>query len=447
MALLQTLLAFLVVIGILVTVHEFGHYWVAKRLGVKILKFSIGFGPSLWSHRLGKDNTEFAIAAIPLGGYVQMLDEREGNVSSLNEEELSRAFNRQTLPVRTAIVAAGPLFNLIFAIIAYTMMYMIGVTGIKAWVAEVTPNGLAAQAGFRADDQIIAVNNVPTKRWESVLQATLQSLLDGKNNISYQVKNEQGYQQEIILNLTDQLTIDDFAQGHFFDQIGMQPHRPPGPAILGTIIPDSAAEKAGLLAGDKIIALDDQPIEDWLAWAKYISERPDQAIKATIERKLNQFELTIIPENVNGTGRMGVYVPFWVQEKYPFWTALTKGIDKTWEISILTIQIMYKMLTLKVSTEHISGPITIAQFAGQSAQLGLSRFLSFLGLVSVSLGIINLLPIPMLDGGHLFLYLIEAIKGSPVTEQTELILQKIGLTLLLGLMGLAIFNDIGRLIG
>jgi regulator of sigma E protease len=447
MAILQTLLAFLIVIGILVTVHEFGHYWVAKRLGVKILKFSIGFGPSLWSRRFGKDQTEFAIATIPLGGYVQMLDEREGNASSVTQEELSRAFNRQTLPVRTAIVAAGPIFNLLFAIIAYTMMYMIGVTGIKAWIAEVTPNSLAEQAGFHAGDQIIAVNDTPTKRWESVLQTTLQSLLDGNTSINYQVKNEQGYQQEIILNLNDKFTIDHFAQGHFFEKTGIQPHRPPGPAVLGAIIPDSAAEKAGLQAGDKIITLDEQVIENWATWAKYISERPNQSIKATIERNLQRFELTLVPENIDGQGRMGVYAPFWVQERYGFWFAFNRGIEKTWDISVLTIQIMFKMLTLKVSTEHISGPITIAQFAGQSAQLGISRFLSFLGLVSVSLGIINLLPIPMLDGGHLLLYLIEAIKGRPVTEQTEIILQKIGLTLLLGLMGLALFNDLGRLMG
>lgn len=439
---LQTVLAFLVVIGVLVTVHEFGHYWVARRLGVKILRFSVGFGHALWSRTLGADKTEFVIAMVPLGGYVKMLDEHEGPVAP---EELPRAFNQQSLKVRTAIVLAGPLFNFLFAIVAYTFMYIMGVTGLKAIIGEVSPESLAQQAGFRPGYQIVAVNDQPTTRWESVVQATLHHLLDEQKEIQFTVKDEQGYQRHLMLNLQD-ISIDDIAERQFFEKLGLQPSRPPWPPVIGKIMPNSAAERAGLQTGDKIITLNGQTIDSWQAWAHYISQRPNQEIQAKIERNQIQLELILKPDNINGGGRMGVYVPYFVTERYGLWDALIKAGYKTWEMSLLTVQVMIKMLTLQVSHEHISGPISIAQFAGQSAQLGLDAFLSFLGLVSVSLGVINLLPIPLLDGGHLLLYFIEWIKGQPVTENTEYLLQRIGLTLLLGLMGLAIFNDLGRLL-
>lgn len=442
MTLLYYLATFIVVIGILVTVHEFGHYWVARRLGVKILTFAVGFGKPLWSRRFGKDQTEFVIASIPLGGYVKMLDEREGEVAT---QELSRAFNRQPLKVRTAIVVAGPLFNFLFAIIVYTLMYTIGVVGMKALVGEVTPQGLAEQAGFRVGDQIIAVNDQPAKSWETVLQITLHQLLNDQPLITYSVQASQSARRDLVINL-QRLSIDDIAQGQLFNKLGLQPFRPPWPAIMGKIVANSAAEQAGLQSGDQIIALDNQPITDWQAWASYVRERPGQTIQAQVERHGQAIELTLVPQTVNGKGKVGVYAPYFVTEHYPLWTAFTKGIAKTWEISTLTLQIMVKMLTLQISSEHISGPISIAQFAGQSAQLGFDAFLSFLGLVSVSLGVINLLPIPLLDGGHLLLYFIEGIKGNPVTEKTEYLLQRLGLTLLLSLMGLALFNDLGRLL-
>jgi regulator of sigma E protease len=441
MVFLQALLAFAVVIGILVTIHEFGHFWVAKKLGVKILRFSIGFGNPFWSRRFGKDKTEFAIAPIPLGGYVKMLDEREGEVAP---EELHRAFNQQSLKVRTAIVFAGPLFNFLFAILAYTMMYMYGVTGMAALVGEVTPQSVAEQAGFNVGDQIIAVNGQPTLRWSSVIEASLQQMLDDKQELIYSVKNRQGYESNLRLNLGN-LTVDDIAGGEFFQKFGMRPFRPPLPALIGEVTANSAAEQAGLKRGDKIIKLDNQEISDWTALVKYIIQRPEQDIRVEIERNHQQLSLILRPDNVSGKGRMGVYAPYFVTERYGVWKAFTQGIEKTWDMSVLTLRLMAKMLTLQISYEHISGPISIAQFAGQSAQLGIAIFLSFLGLVSVSLGVLNLLPIPLLDGGHLFLYLIEGIKGSPVSENTESVLQRVGLTLLIGLMGLAVFNDLGRL--
>jgi regulator of sigma E protease len=449
MTLIETLLAFIVVIGILVAVHEFGHYWVARRLGVKILRFSIGFGRPLWLRRFGKDETEFVIAAIPLGGYVKMLDENEGEVA---REDLPRAFNRQSLGVRAAIVVAGPLLNFLFAIVAYTVMYMVGVTGMKALVGEITPQSLAEQAGFQPGYQIIAINEQPAARWDSVIQATLHQMLDNQKELIFSVQNQQGHQYDLTLNL-DGFTIDDIAEGNFFDKLGIRPFRPLVPAVISSIMPDSAAERAGLRAGDKIIALDNQPIKDWKTWADYVSAHPDKKILAKIERDNQEIELTLIPDNVDGKGRMGTkyIVPpesfeiYFTTERYGLGSALLQGLAKTWDISVLTLRLMVKMLTLQISHEHLSGPISIAQFAGQSAQLGLSVFLSFLGLVSVSLGVINLLPIPVLDGGHLLFYLIEWIKGNPVTEKTEFLLQRIGLALLFCLMGLAIFNDLERL--
>jgi len=442
MLIIQTLLAFIVVIGILVTVHEFGHYWVARHLDVKILRFSVGFGKPLWLRRFGKDQTEFVIAPFPLGGYVKMLGEQKDE--EIAPEDLSRAFSRKPLWVRTAIVFAGPLFNFLFAIIAYTIMFMVGITGMTALVGEVTPQSLAEQAGFRSGQQIIAINEQPAARWDSVMQATLQQLLDNKQELIYTVQDNPGHQHDIVLNLQG-FTIDDLAQGQFFEKVGLRPYRSPWPALIGEVMPDHAAEKAGLQYGDKIIALDDKPISDWSSWAEYVNQRPGQDIHAEIERNGQRLKLILIPDNINGKGRMGVYAPYFTIERYNLWNAFTNGIEKTYDMSILTLRLMVKMLTLQVSYEHISGPISIAQFAGQSAQLGLAVFLSFLGLVSVSLGVINLLPIPLLDGGHLFLYSIEWIKGSPVTENTEFFLQRIGLALLLCLMGLAIFNDLERL--
>jgi len=449
MSILQSLLAFFVVIGILVTIHEFGHYWVAKKLGVKILRFSVGFGYVLFSKRLGQDRTEFALSAIPLGGYVSMLDEREGEVE---EHERHRAFNRQPLWIRSAIVVAGPLANLLFAIFIYAVMYMIGVTGSKALVGNVDPDSVAAQAGFEAKQQIIAVDHESTLRWESVLHTTLNKLLDNPQTINYTVQDEDLYQQELQLNVAD-ISIDDLAEGNFFDKLGLHPYRPTIPAIMGDIFPESAAERAGLQKDDKILSLDGQMIEDWFDWADYISARPDTDVHAEIERHGKIIQLTLRPENKEGRGLMGVYAPkndipkdLIVVEHYGLGDAFLLGIKKTWDVSVLTLRLFGKMLTAQVSVKNISGPVSIAEYAGKTAQLGIVTFLGFLGLVSVSLGILNLLPIPLLDGGHLFLYGIEWLKGSPLAENTQYILQQIGLVLLLSLMGLAIFNDLGRLL-
>lgn len=448
MSLLYTVLAFIVAVGILVTVHEFGHYWVARRLGVKILRFSVGFGQPLWSRRWGADQTEFVLAAIPLGGYVKMLDEQEGNVLP---EEQHRAFNRQSLAVRSAVVVAGPLFNFIFAIFAYAVIHMIGISGMKAMVGEVEADSLADRAGFRQGQQIIAVNDTDVARWQSVIQATLPNILD-QEIIQFHVLDEQQREQSLALDLRH-LTLDDVGQGQFFEIIGLRPYFPVLPAKIGTPVEGGPAARDGLQSGDLITHVDGQPISDWSAWANYITQHPNQVMRVQLQRDMDVLSLNVTPEaNENGEGRIGV-TPFdtkipqqyLVTERYNPLTALGLGVSKTWELTVLTLRVMGKILTLQLSPSNISGPLTIAQYAGHSAQSGPIAFLFFLGLVSLSLGIINLMPVPLLDGGHLLLYAIEWLKGSPVTEATQLLLQKIGLVLVLALMGLAIFNDIDRL--
>ncbi|MCP4701315.1 MAG: RIP metalloprotease RseP [Gammaproteobacteria bacterium] len=450
LAFINYALAFIIAVSILVAVHEFGHYWIARRLGVKILRFSIGFGKPLWTRRFGADQTEFVIAAIPLGGYVKMLDEQEGEVSP---EELPRAFNRQSLAVRTAIIAAGPLFNFLFAMLAYTLMFMSGVDGIKPVVGEVTPEGVAERAGLRAGYEIVTVNQNPTLRWESVIQATMRAVLEEKT-ARYEVRDKKGREYELYMNL-DTLEADDFSKGPgiMFKKLGFQMFRPPFPAVIASVEPDGAAKRAGLLAGDKIISMDGQAVSDWHAWAKYVQQHPRQTLVAEIERNGKTISLELIPaEGKNGKGYMGVGgkpakwpEEYRVAEQYGVVDAIGMGVSETWGTTTLLLRFIGKLLSWQVSAKSISGPLTIAQVASYAFEAGWSSALKLLAFVSVSLAVLNLLPIPVLDGGHLLVYLLEWIKGKPVSETVLSIMYRVGLTLLLLLMGLAFYNDLNRI--
>lgn len=444
-----SIVAFIVAIGILVTVHEFGHYWVAKTLGVKVLRFSIGFGKPLWLTRYGRDRTEFCISAIPLGGYVKMLDENEGDVAA---EDVHRAFNRQSLPVRAAVVFAGPFFNFLFAIVAYTLVYVIGLSGLKPIVGEVIADSKAAHAGLIADQEIIAVNDYSIQRWDGVMEFTLNQIM-ANQPVEYTVRDQQGQQSKILLDLTG-ISLDDVAEGDLLDKLGIVPFRPQLPPIVGQLTPEGPAERGGLQVNDEVIAVDGQPIDSWYDWADYIQQHPNQAITMSVKRDQQTVQLTITPDSVDGKGQIGIYAPesypiperYLSNETYALGAAFLKGVERTWDTSLLTIRMIGEMITLHVSPKHIGGPVTIAQYAGKSAEKGIVVFLLFLSLISISLGVLNLLPVPMLDGGHLAMYAIEGIKGSPLTDTTQLVLQKIGLALLLCLMTLALFNDVGRLL-
>ncbi len=449
---LQTVGAFVLAIGVLVTFHEFGHFWVARKLGVKILRFSVGFGAPLWSRRMGADAIEFVVAAIPLGGYVKMLDEREGDVP---ETERHRAFNRQTIGVRAAIVVAGPLANFLLAFIVYWLTYMAGITGPRAILGEVNPTGLAYAAGLREGDEIVAVNGRQTAIWDNVLNTAIDAVLDA-GELDLRVRAPDELERTLRLNFAG-ISIDDLSRGDFFTKVGFEPRRPKIPPKIGKVMAGEAAARAGLQAGDTILKVDETPVDDWIRWVERIRASPGQPLAVTVARGDTQIQVSITPHSVTDDGqiigRIGAEVappppsppPLVATERYSVHVAATRAFTRTWEVTETTLKFLSQMISGRASLDNLSGPLSIAQFAGASAKLGVSRFLEFLGLVSVSLAVLNLLPIPLLDGGHLVFYLIEFFARRPVPEAVQLYGQHIGLVLLMGLMGLALYNDLVRI--
>lgn len=454
MEFLQSLLAFILALGILITFHEFGHFWVARRCDVKILRFAIGFGRPLYRRTFGPDNSEFVVGALPLGGYVKMLDEREGLVPT---EELPRAFNRKPLKQRFAIVIAGPFFNFVFAVVAYWLMFIVGVTGIKPVISGIEAESPAARAGFRAGDEILAIDGRDTPTWSAAIDVFVSRMLD-EAEVRFQVRDSEGWEVDRVLDL-EGISLDEIADGSLLDAVGMQPLRPKVPAILGQILPGGAAEAAGMQAGDRILSVNGEPLADWPTWVISVRGHPGETLSLRVLRNGQEVDISLIPEVVTEDGKMigkigaaadenyRLDAEFVAVERYSVFVALPRAFARTWEMSAMTLNILGKMIVGEASIKNLSGPISIAQYAGYSAGLGLAVFLGFLAMVSVSLGVLNLLPIPLLDGGHLFYFIIEWIKGSPVPESLQAIGQQVGILLLLGLMGLAFYNDILRLVG
>ncbi len=456
MQFLYSVASFVVAIGVLVTVHEFGHFWVARRLGIKVLRFSVGFGRPLLTRRAGTDGTEYVLAAIPLGGYVKMLDETEGDVA---EADRHRAFNRQPLWKRSSVVVAGPLANFLFAIVAYGLTFMIGVSGLKAVVGDVHLDSPAARAGLAPGQQIVSVAGRPVNTWESAIQAVLGESLD-RAPAALEVVNADGVTRTLTLDLST-VGVDDLSRGRFFDALGLEPLRPRVPARVGMVEPDGPAARGGLLPGDRVLEADGTPIPDWSAWVQYVRAHPEQPVRVVVERGGARHVLTLTPDRVQdgdaAIGRIGAGVAqaqarealdaFYVTERLGPLDALARGAVKTADVSLLTLRMLWRMLLLEVSVENLSGPISIAQYAGVSAQVGMTRFLEFLAIVSVSLGILNLLPVPLLDGGHLLYQLAELVRGRPLSEEAQFAGQRLGIALLVGLMGLAFYNDLSRVFG
>jgi regulator of sigma E protease len=449
---LSAALALVVALGILIAVHEFGHFWVARTLGVKVLRFSIGFGRPLWTRRAGADQTEYVLAAIPLGGYVKMLDEREGEVAP---EELPRAFNRQPVAKRFAIVAAGPLFNFVFAVIAYWFMFVNGIPGMTPIIGEVEAGSPAAQAGLRSGQTILAVNDRETPTWGAVFDTLLPPLLTGQS-LDFSVQRDGG---RFDTRLPAIAVAPDIQPDELIALIGMEPYRPPIAPVIGEVVAGSPAAQAGLQPGDHIAAIDGAPINEWRELVESVRQSPGTPLVLTVRRDGATRAVEVRPRRVEtdtgAVGQIGAQVSidpaqfqaYEAEWRHGPWKAAGSSLAKTWEMASLTLQMLGKMVVGEASVENISGPITIARYAKESAFAGVSRFLSFLAIVSISLGVLNLLPVPVLDGGHLMYYVVEAVKGSPVSEQTEAIGQRIGIAMILALMALAFYNDLVRLAG
>jgi regulator of sigma E protease len=451
MDLLHTLFYFIVAISILVSFHEFGHFWVARKAGVKVLRFSVGFGKVLWSYQKTPDSTEYVISAIPLGGYVKMVDEREGEVK---EADLPYAFNRQSLWARTAIVAAGPIFNLVLAVVFFWSVLVIGETGIKPILGAIEQGTLAAEAGFAEGDEIVSVNGQATPTWTEAMTVLVSAAMEGDQAVKIEVKSFDGEQNVRMLRFSEQ---DSNNPDALYQHLGFKPWSPKLQPIVGKVLPDSAALAAGLKQGDLIVSADGIAITEWMQWVDYVKSHGGIPINLVIERDGVRLPVAITPKKVEvgqkAEGKVGasVFIPealmksVTVEYSLPPLPAIPAAVKITYYYSVTSLKMMGKMLIGKASVENLSGPISIAQYAGQSATMGLVPFIKYLALVSVSLGVLNLLPIPVLDGGHLLFFAIEGMKGSPVSERAQIFFQQIGIAILVSLMALAMFLDVDRL--
>lgn len=448
-----TLLAFIAAIAILVVIHEMGHYWVARLCGVKVLRFSVGFGKAIYTKRFANSETDWVVSAIPLGGYVKMLDEREGEVAT---NELHLAFNRQPVLQRMAIVVAGPVANLLLAIILFWALFIYGVPSLKPVLGEVLPNTAAAAASLQAQETIVSINEQAIPSWEQMSWILLDLALQGATEARIEARTAQGDIVRHVLNLKA-LTSDDMDE-NFLHFLGLQPYQPLVLPVIGKLVEGGVAQRAGLLQDDKILSVDGQSIKDWKDLVGVVRGHPGQLMRLEIERSGTLRVLDLTPEatdeaNIN-VGKIGA-APHIDQREfdallltnvhYAPLAAFGHAVRKTWEISKMSLKALGKMVVGEMSLKNLSGPITIADYAGQSAQMGMVAYLNFLALISISLGVLNLLPIPLLDGGHLLYYIVELIKGSPMSEKVWGIGQKIGIALLVTLMAFALFNDFSRL--
>ena len=450
MGFIYTVLATLVTLGILVTIHEWGHYWVARRCGVKVLRFSVGFGKAIWS-RTGKDGTVYAVAAIPLGGYVKMLDEREAPVPDALKDQ---AFNNKPVGQRMAIVAAGPIVNLVFAVFAYWLMFLVGVSTVAPIVGGLAPNSVAERAMIPIGSEIVSVDGQPARSWEEVNLA-LASHIGESGPVHLGVIPEGRHTEQQISLQLDNWGVD-LENETPLTAMGIQPYRPEVKPVIGQLVDGGAAQAQGLMVGDQITAVNGEPVTEWTALVQQIQSSPNQALMLTVERDGHTVEMSLTPNErmVNdqrqGYIGAGVQMPTWPESmqrtlQYGVFDAIPQAVTKTWNMITLTLDSIWKMIEGAISVKNLSGPITIAKVAGASAASGFEPFISFLAYLSISLGVLNLLPIPVLDGGHLLFYTLEWLRGRPVSERVQDIGLRFGMAALLSLMTLALVNDVMRL--
>lgn len=449
---LTMIAAFIAAIGILVSVHEFGHFWVARRLGIRVLRFAIGFGRPLWKYVSRKDGVEYVVGSIPLGGYVKMLDEREGNVAP---QDLPYAYNRAPVWKRILTLLAGPFANLIFAVLAYALLFTVGIPSLKPIVGDVTPDSIAARAGLQSGDLITAVQGTAVMTREGVTLNLFEQVIEGNVHLTVRGREGREAQRDVVLPLGAQrreLTEPDA----MMSGLGFEFWMPKAPALIAGVAAKSPAEQAGMRAGDEIVAIDGQPVSDVTQVTKLIAPRPNRDIPVRIKRAgaEQQLQVKVAEETTNGrsVGRIGVQLKTRFEmpesmralQKYAPLPALGHALRQTWETSALSLKVMWKMVAGQVSTKNLSGPISIAEYTGLAARQGALAFLNWLALISISIGIFNLLPIPMLDGGQVVYQLVELVKGSPVSERIQLISQQVGVAMLIMLLSLTLYNDIAR---
>lgn len=453
MNLLITVTAFLCALGSLIVIHELGHYLVARLCNVKVMRFSVGFGRPLLARKFGRDATEWVLAAFPLGGYVKMADEREGQVAP---EDLPRAFNRKSVYQRIAIVVAGPAANFLLAVFLYWLLFFHGVPGLKPVLGTVSAGTPAASAGFSPGETLITIGEEPVATWQDARWLLLQHAVR-RSMVIVEVQDARGGMARRSLDMSglDAKDLD----GDFLRVLGFARFQPPLQPVLGQIIDGGAAARAGLSTGDEILAINNQPVENWSQVVDLIRGNPGQTLKVEIRRSGVPVQvLTVTPaaekEGGQVIGRIGagplvdrkVMAHLVTEVRYGPLDSVARAVHKTWDTSIFTLKMLGKMIAGEVSLKNLSGPITIADYAGQTAQGGWISYLLFLALISISLGVLNLLPVPLLDGGHLLYYMVEVFKGSPVSDRAMEVGQQVGMVLLFTLMALAIYNDINRLI-
>lgn len=450
---LLTVLSFIVAFGLLVTVHEYGHFYVARRLGFKVLRFSVGFGKALWK-RVGRDGIEYWIAAFPIGGYVKMLDEREGEVAP---EELSRSFTRRPHWQRLLVLLAGPAFNIISAVLLLTgLLYVSGVTQARAVLGHIEPTSIMGQAGLRAGDEIVAIDSKPVSAQNEV-QLDLLDALSSSGPVTISVRGGDGLTRTVELNIPSAAERRQLTEPSAMNAgLGLAFYEPPVPAVISTVESNGPAARAGLTPGDRILAVNGLPVHDFLEFQKFVQTHPNDHISVRYERKGNEatVPLTTRTQVLNGKTVGGIGITVNVRGPYPpsmlrhvnlsLPAAFAKANVQALDMTTLQARMIWRMLANKVSIKNLSGPLSIAEYAGDAAAAGLGSFLYFLVILSLMLGFMNLLPIPILDGGQVVFQVIEWLKGSPISERVQVIGQQLGVALLVLLMGVALFNDISQ---
>lgn len=448
MAFLWNLLWFIVALGMLITIHEFGHFWVARKCGVKVLRFSIGFGKPLYS-RTDVKGTEYVVAGIPLGGYVRMLDSRVDDVSP---ENIGVTFDHKGIWQRIAIIAAGPIANLLFAVFAFFLFFMTGITSVKPIIGGVEEHSIAAAAGLQVDEVIVAINDTPTRDWGDVNLGIVDSIGHSQITLQVSLREAEHVSRTVVLNTAD-WTFDPDKQSTIAS-LGIKPFQPSIPAKLGAVADNSAAALGGLLVGDLITHVDQQRLEDWQQLVAVIQENRGEPMQIIVDRNGQQVQLDVSPKydekrqvRVMGISPERVEWPDYalIRVEYSGIEAVIEAFGATWQYISISISSLFKLITGDISIKNLSGPVSIAQGAGDTASGGLAYFLRFLAIISINLGVINLIPLPVLDGGHLFFFGIELIRGKPVSEKTQDIGYRIGAVILFLVMVVALTNDIARL--